>query len=274
MAELSLGGFPLHYEDSGSAGEPLALIHGSWGDHHQWDPVALRLSESYRVLSYDRRGHGASLAPGRPMYLADQVADLSALLSIVGRGPLHLVGSGAGAIIALELALLRPDQVRSVNIHEPPLVGLLAGVPQCDRLHANFREFEQRVVTQLQAGDRAPAAQAYANGVSAEAGGWAELSVPVQRALVANAYASLRESSDPGYEIMELDRFATYRDAIVLTGGSRSAPAFGAVNDRLAAALYGALRYSFEGAGHFPHVTHPDEFVRVVGEFCRFASRR
>ena len=28
------------------------LVHGSWGDHHNWDPVVPALAESFRVLAY------------------------------------------------------------------------------------------------------------------------------------------------------------------------------------------------------------------------------
>ncbi|TMK54544.1 MAG: alpha/beta fold hydrolase, partial [Actinobacteria bacterium] len=59
MAIARVNGIELYYEVSGS-GEPLVLVHGSWGDHHNWDPVVVPLAESFRVVTYDRRGHSAS----------------------------------------------------------------------------------------------------------------------------------------------------------------------------------------------------------------------
>lgn len=38
----------------------MVLIHGSWGDHANWQAVVPGLSESFRVLTYDRRGHSKS----------------------------------------------------------------------------------------------------------------------------------------------------------------------------------------------------------------------
>src|SRR5579863_8318712 len=129
MAKLSRGTFQLHYEEAGSAPERVALVHGFWGDHSQWNRVAAKLSESFRVISYDRRGHGATTLSGETVSLSEQVADLSEQISLVGRGPVHVVATGAGAPIALKLTLNRPDQVRSLNLHEPSLMGLLDDDP-------------------------------------------------------------------------------------------------------------------------------------------------
>jgi pimeloyl-ACP methyl ester carboxylesterase len=41
MSVVRVNGVELYYELSGS-GEPLVLVHGSWGDHHNWDPVVPR----------------------------------------------------------------------------------------------------------------------------------------------------------------------------------------------------------------------------------------
>ncbi|HEY6238656.1 MAG TPA: alpha/beta hydrolase [Thermoplasmata archaeon] len=273
MAKLSRGTFQLHYEESGSMGERIALVHGDWGDHHQWDAAAARLAGSYRVISYDRRGHGASPVSRETVSLAEQVSDLSELISMVGRGPVHIVASGAGATIALKLALLRPDQVRSLNLHEPSLTGLLQSDPLAARPYRALRELEASVVSRLRAGDRLGAAQEYANGAGVEPGGWAELPPECQHAFVQAAPATLREFEDAALSYMELTLFATYREPIVLTGGSRSSPGFALINDHVASEFYHALRYSFEGAGHFPHATHPEQLARVADEFCRFASQ-
>jgi pimeloyl-ACP methyl ester carboxylesterase len=62
MSTARVNGVSLHYELTG-AGDPLVLVHGSWGDHHNWDPVVPALAESFQVLTYDRRGHSQSERP-------------------------------------------------------------------------------------------------------------------------------------------------------------------------------------------------------------------
>lgn len=54
---------------------------------------------------------------------------------------------------------------------------------------------------------------------------------------------------------------------MLLTGGAHSDPADSAVVACLAGALPHARRYTFAGAGHVPHRTHPDELARVVRGF-------
>jgi pimeloyl-ACP methyl ester carboxylesterase len=274
MAKLNRGTFQLDFQESGTQGDRVAVVHGRWGDHHQWDAAVARLAGSYRVISYDRRGHGASPVSRETVSVAEQVADLSELISMVGRGAVHLVAIGAGATIALKLALMRPEQVRSLNLHEPTLTGLLADDPVAAPMYQGFRELESHVVGRLRSGDRLGAAQTYVNGAAAEPGGWAQLPAAAQAAFVQNAPATLREFEDAALHQMELTSFATYREPIVITGGTRSAPGFAAINDHVAAGFYHALRYTYDGAGHFPHATHPELFARVADEFCRFAAQQ
>ncbi|MCI4321583.1 MAG: alpha/beta fold hydrolase, partial [Thermoplasmata archaeon] len=55
----------LAYDLVGEGTEPIVLVHGSWSDRSSWDPLVPVLSESFRILRYDRRGHGESPAlPG------------------------------------------------------------------------------------------------------------------------------------------------------------------------------------------------------------------
>jgi pimeloyl-ACP methyl ester carboxylesterase len=49
-------GVDLYYELTGDRGDPIVLIHGSWTDHSNWNPVVAGLSGNFRVLTYDRRG--------------------------------------------------------------------------------------------------------------------------------------------------------------------------------------------------------------------------
>jgi len=52
-----------------------------------------------------------------------------------------------------------------------------------------------------------------------------------------------------------------------VTIGDQSAPFFPPVANRVAAAVPQAKTRTYAGAGHVPHLSHAEEYVRVVTEF-------
>jgi pimeloyl-ACP methyl ester carboxylesterase len=126
MADVEVNGVRLHYELKG-AGDAVVFVHGSLLDHHDWDVVAAQIAQSFQVLSYDRRGHSQSSGNGS---LDDDLGDVAALIEYLQLAPVHLVGNSLGGCIALRLAVARPELLRSVSVHEPPLLALLADDPE------------------------------------------------------------------------------------------------------------------------------------------------
>src|SRR5687767_7977384 len=96
-----INGVGLRYEVFGSGDVPVVLVHGSWGSHHNWDRVAPVLSESFRVVTYDRRGHSESERPPGQGSVHEDVADLAALIEHLEPGPAYVAGNSWGAVITL-----------------------------------------------------------------------------------------------------------------------------------------------------------------------------
>src|SRR4030095_3938376 len=120
-----INGVKIFWELTGMKGDPLVFVHGSWGDHHNWDKVTGELAKTFRVLTYDRRGHSRSERPPGQGSVDDDAADLVALISFLNLSPAHIAGNSFGATIVLKTAAKRPDLFSSMIIHEPPLFGLL-----------------------------------------------------------------------------------------------------------------------------------------------------
>src|SRR5579859_7648939 len=106
----------LYYELEGN-GEPLVFVHGSWGDHHNWDPVVTPLAESFRVVTYDRRGHSASERPPGQGSVFEDADDLAALVEHLDLAPAHIVGNSGGAAIVLRAAARHPEIFRTLVVH-------------------------------------------------------------------------------------------------------------------------------------------------------------
>src|SRR5438046_3106362 len=119
----------IFWELTGSGGEPLVLVHGSWGDHQNWDMVTDKLSKTFRVLTYDRRGHSQSERLTGQGSAEEDIDDLIELIDQLNLSPVHVAGNSFGACIVLKTAAKRPDLFRSIVVHEPPLFGLLTDNP-------------------------------------------------------------------------------------------------------------------------------------------------
>ena len=82
---LERDGCPIHYWLSGPVHRPLVVLtHGATVDHHTFDVQIPVLSQDYRVLTWDVRGHGLSQPIGKAFSIRAAVEDLLAILAQLG----------------------------------------------------------------------------------------------------------------------------------------------------------------------------------------------
>ncbi|MGO4457875.1 alpha/beta fold hydrolase [Streptomyces sp. M-16] len=268
MAQVRANGTTLFYEATGN-GEPLVLVHGSWSDHDGWRAVVPRLAERapLRVVSYDRRGHSRSERLPGPGSRVEDEEDLAALIEALGLAPAHVAGNSFGASTALGLAARRPELFRSVTAHEPPLLGVVADDPALRPLMEATRLRIEGVLTELRAGDDRAGARRFVEEVAVGPGAWDRLPEPLRETFVANAPTFADEQADPAWADLDLTRLSRYTGPVLLTRGTESPPWFPVITDRLAAALPQARVTVLEGAGHVPHVSHPDVYADNLAAF-------
>ena len=266
MATATVNGVRLFYERAGS-GPALVLVHGSWGSHRNWDPVVPALARRHEVIAYDRRGHSDSERPDGQGSVGEDAADLAALIEHLGLALAWIAGNSFGATIALHLAAARPELVRGLIAHEPPLFSLLADDPATAPLLAESGRRIAAVADRIAAGDHAGAAEQFIETVALGKGAWAELPPEMRTVLISNAPTFLDETRDPGRFVIDLARLAAVAPPTLLTTGDRSPPIFAPVIARLAAALPRAETHRFPDAGHIPHVTHPEAWTETALAF-------
>lgn len=126
---VRINGVLLHYRLAGPAGAPvLALVNSLGTDARIWDGVIARLSPRYRILSYDKRGHGLSDTPSGDYALEDHIDDLTGLLDHLGIDKLALAGVSVGGLIAQGFALRARDRLAALILCDTaPKVGDAAG---------------------------------------------------------------------------------------------------------------------------------------------------
>jgi 3-oxoadipate enol-lactonase len=90
------------------AGPPLLLVHSAIVDLRSWDAMVPSLvAAGYRVIRYDVRGYGSSMAEDVEF---SNRGDLLAVLDAVGARQAAIVGNSRGAMIALDTILEAPDR--------------------------------------------------------------------------------------------------------------------------------------------------------------------
>jgi 3-oxoadipate enol-lactonase len=107
----------VHFVVEGPAHAPVVLLTGSLGSTlEMWDPQVPALTEHFRVVRYDHRGHGKSPVVPGPFDLADLGADALALLDRLEVARAHVVGLSLGGMVAMWLAAHAPDRVDRVGL--------------------------------------------------------------------------------------------------------------------------------------------------------------
>ena len=101
-------------------GRPLVFVHGNVSTHAVWKDVVAPLSDAFRCISYDLRGHGATPLPDERFELDDLVADLERLRNRLGLERLDLVAHSLGGIIVTAYARHYPARVRSLSLLATP----------------------------------------------------------------------------------------------------------------------------------------------------------
>jgi pimeloyl-ACP methyl ester carboxylesterase len=98
------------------AGDTLVLLHPGGADARAWAPNLDALAARFRVLTPERRGHGRTADVEGPMTYDLMTRDTIEFVEAVAGGPVHLVGCSAGAVVALSVAIARPELVRRLAL--------------------------------------------------------------------------------------------------------------------------------------------------------------
>jgi pimeloyl-ACP methyl ester carboxylesterase len=258
----------LYWELNGDRGEPLVLVHGSWGDHHNWDGVVGELSKVFRVITYDRRGHSQSERKEAQGNLEEDAADLVALVKHAGIAPAHIAGNSGGAAVALKTASRNSDIFQTLVIHEPPLFDLLKDNAEAQPYLQAVNSRINNVTALIEKNEPEQAARLFVETIAFGPGAWQGLPAQVQHTFIYNAPTFLDETKDAENLYIDINYLSRFTKPTLLTQGTQSPPFFLMVLDVLAKAIPNSQRKVFEGAGHVPHLSHPREYVEMVKDFC------
>jgi pimeloyl-ACP methyl ester carboxylesterase len=258
----------IFWELTGNKGEPLILVHGSWGDHHNWDMVVGEFSKTFRVLTYDRRGHSQSERPSGQGYVEEDIEDLIGIIEHLNLSPAHIAGNSFGAGIVLKTASKRPDLFQSMIAHEPPLFDLLKDNPYAQDALQIVNGRIRAVLDLIVEGRIENATEEFMEKIAMGPGAWKKLPEVAQKTFIYNALTWFDEMQDPQSLKIDLTIFSDFKSPVLLSAGSESPPFFPLVIDKLMNAIPHAKRITIEGAGHVPHMSHSEKYIEIVRRFC------
>lgn len=109
---VEMRGLRFYYRDWAAptpAAQTLVLLHGYTGHARSWDSFAEAMSQQYRVLALDQRGHGQTQwAPATAYDTSEMVADLAAFVAVLGLTNFALIGLSMGGLVSIGYAGKRP----------------------------------------------------------------------------------------------------------------------------------------------------------------------
>lgn len=101
MPTCQCNGADLYYEDAGD-GQPIVFLHGAWAGLRYFQPQLAGLSDRYRTIALDFRGHGRSEKTDAGHTIPQYARDVHAFLDGMGIDDVVLVGWSLGALVTWE----------------------------------------------------------------------------------------------------------------------------------------------------------------------------
>jgi len=118
MPEIKTNDIQTYYEINGN-GFPVVFIHGGWVSHKMWKPQVDFLTNNFKVITYDVRGHGNTGGSSKKKYSMELFADdLSALISVLGITKPVICGISMGGMIAQSYAAKYLDNLKALILSD------------------------------------------------------------------------------------------------------------------------------------------------------------
>jgi 3-oxoadipate enol-lactonase len=257
MPYINTARLSLFFEDAGSGGVPVLLLHELGGSNESWQPVIPLLAADRRVIAVDLRGAGRSEKPPGPFTMADVADDLAGLLQALEIGPADVIGAALGTLAGALLAIRHPARLRRLM-----MCAVAPDMAGPTRSYVAERAEKVRVV-----GMRGVADASLANSFPA--------SHPAERA----AYRGIYLANDPaayaelslalGRLEMTAADWGAIRAPVLVASGAHDFLWPPPVGRQVAALIPGARFEVMEDAGHYPHLQAPQDLVRLARDFLR-----
>ena len=249
-------GTELFVRERGS-GRALLFIHGMCGDADVWLDQQRRLSDRFRCVAYDRRGHTRSPFGSGVRTVEAHADDAAALIEALDLAPAVIVGSSGGARIGVDMTRRYGVALRGAVLSEPALIALSDD---------GGKSFISKVGPALRA---APTPQAAVDAffMQVDPQLWSRMPEDRKDAFRANHVELFGDLEMPTYAPTD-DELAAIEVPTRFVLGGESEPIFGEIVRRVAKVVPGATLTALDGATHATYASAPEAFSDVVRSFA------
>ncbi len=258
-----INGARIYYETAGE-GEPFLMIHAGVADSRQWDNEFAHFADRYRVVRYDLRTYGKS-EPVEGEF--NHFDDLLALVDYFKFDrPAVVMGCSMGGMLAMDLALARPTEVKAIIMVGSGPSGLELDVPDPPQAAEAEKAY--------QAGDLERLAeietQVWFDGVG-------RTSAQVNQTLRKLVYDMImiglvNEAKKIGKRVLPtrvpaVQRLSELKIPLLIIIGANDIPYLQAAADYMIDHIPTARKMVIADAAHLPNMEHPQEFQRIITGF-------
>jgi pimeloyl-ACP methyl ester carboxylesterase len=258
---LTVDDAALAYELRGD-GAPVVFVHGTGTHRLVFGPTLELLSDDHALVTYDRRGFGASEGPvaGR---LRQHTGDLAALVRHLDRGPATVVAISGGAVVALDLAATEPHLVRQLVLAEPAVH--FAKTPSASAMWAIVRMQARRI---LRRDDEGAVVSFYrwASSRTDGSNGYDPLPEEWRRIAILHARAVFRELTQMFVPYPRTGAIRSIRCPTTLVIGDVGVPVFHRTTRLVSRLLPHSVSVPVAGTGHLIPTDQPRSFAGVVAD--------
>ena len=264
MAIANVNGINIHYEDRGQ-GDAIVWIAGTGIDGGIWDLwQSPHFEPRYRCITFDLRGTGSSDAPETGYSVRTFTDDVIGLVDHLGLETAHFVGVSLGSAIIQELALARPDIVRSA---------VMVSTWSSTRREAHIRRWFEARLTTLRSGAPIDVFRAFAFWMSSPTIIDME---PNLQSQVENFFAA-HSATQPKHAYIghfeadlqhdTMDRLGDIICPTLVVYGEEDLITLPRYNETVADRIPGAQRKVIAAAGHFAWVERGEQLNEIIDQF-------
>lgn len=251
------------------SGQTVVLLHSTGLSSRQWGFLVNQLEKTHRVLALDLPGYGKNppYDDSQPYVIADELKQIVALFPTE---PVHVVGHSYGGFLALQLARLFPERVRSVGVYDPVAFGVLYAPDDAEGL-ADLARIDAPQFRDVATGGNATWLKAFVDYWN-RGPAWDQLPQGSRDAFVAVGRKAFREVMEVTDDRTSAKEYGAIRAPTLVMVGENSPLAARRVGARLAESLPNARLLVVPGGTHMAPVTDGAPINRAFAEHVRAHS--